>query len=206
MAKGFSFDYNPYMVKGLLIVLSGPSGVGKGTLRMEIMKKRDLNLWFSVSMTTRQMREGEMDGREYFFVSKEEFFNAMENDELLEFNNYVDNFYGTPKKVIEEKRNQGFNVLLEIDTNGARQVMKQIPAEDILSIFVLPPTLEELAHRLENRASEPEEIIAKRVELAKFEIEYSRRNYRYHVINDDVCRCADEIASIIRLEYAKLEK
>lgn len=191
------------MKKGLLIVLSGPSGVGKGTLRMEIMKKSELNLWFSVSMTTRPMREGEQEGREYFFVSRETFFDAIEKDELLEFNNYVENFYGTPKTIIRQKREQGFNVLLEIDTNGARQVMKQIPQEDILSIFVLPPSLDELANRLRHRASEPDEVIAKRVELAKFEIEYSRKNYKYHVINDDVVRCADEIASIIKHEEEK---
>lgn len=193
------------MVKGLLIVLSGPSGVGKGTLRMEIMKKNDLNLWFSVSMTTRKMREGEMNGREYFFVSKEEFFESLERGELLEHNNYVDNYYGTPRKIIEKMRNKGFNVLLEIDTNGARQVMRQIPPEDILSIFVLPPSLDELAKRLKNRGSEPDEVIAKRIEAAEREIDYSKDHYRYHVVNDDLYRCAEEIASIIRKEASQLK-
>lgn len=191
------------MVKGLLIVLSGPSGVGKGTLRMEIMKKNDLNLWFSVSMTTRKMREGEMNGREYFFVGKEEFLDAVERGELLEYNNFVDNYYGTPKKIIEKMRNKGFNVLLEIDTNGARQVMRQIPSEDILSIFVLPPSLDELASRLEKRGSEPPDVIAKRIQVAEREIDYSKTHYRYHVVNDDLTRCADEIASIIRHEANK---
>lgn len=187
------------MEKGLLIIISGPSGVGKGAIRQKIMQENSLNLWFSVSMTTRSIRVGEKDGREYFFVSKEKFLETLNEGGLLEYNKYVENYYGTPKKKVEEMREKGYNVLLEIDINGAEKVMKALGKDDVLSIFILPPSLEELEKRIRGRSTESEEIIAKRMEQAKNEIK-RQEDYRYSVVNDDLDRCAKEIASIIKKE------
>lgn len=187
------------MEKGLLIIISGPSGVGKGAIRQKIMQENSLNLWFSVSMTTRSIRVGEKDGREYFFVSKEKFLETLNEGGLLEYNKYVENYYGTPKKKVEEMREKGYNVLLEIDINGAEKVMKALGKDDVLSIFILPPSLEELEKRIRGRSTESEEIIAKRMEQAKNEIK-RQEDYRYSVVNGDLDRCAKEIASIIKKE------
>lgn len=187
------------MEKGLLIVISGPSGVGKGAIRQCIMKDNTLNLWFSVSMTTRSIRPGEKDGREYFFVSKEKFLKTLNEGGLLEYNKYVENYYGTPKEKVEEMRQNGHNVLLEIDINGAEKVMKALGKDDVLSIFILPPSLEELEKRIRGRSTESDEVIAKRMEQAKKEITY-KEDYRYAVINDDLQRCSNEIISIIKKE------
>lgn len=137
-------------MKGLLIVLSGPSGVGKGTVRKILMEDKSLNLAYSISMTTRKPRVGEVDGEDYFFVNQEEFDKAVENNELLEHATFVNNSYGTPKAYVEKLRNEGKNVLLEIETNGARSVMEQTKNDDLfISIFLLPPSLEELEKELE---------------------------------------------------------
>lgn len=187
------------MKKGLLIIISGPSGVGKGAIRGRIIKENDLNLWFSVSMTTRGIRPGEKDGREYFFVSKEQFLETLNNGGLLEHNQYVSNYYGTPKEKVEEMRNLGYNVLLEIDVNGAEQVMKSVGKENVVSIFILPPSLKELENRIRGRSTETEETIQKRLAQASKEIEL-KKDYKYNVVNDDLERCAEEIASIIKRE------
>ncbi len=187
------------MKKGLLIIISGPSGVGKGAIRGRIIKENDLNLWFSVSMTTRGIRPGEKDGREYFFVSKEQFLETLNNGGLLEHNKYVSNYYGTPKEKVEEMRNLGYNVLLEIDVNGAEQVMKSVGEENVVSIFILPPSLKELENRIRGRSTETEETIQKRLAQASKEIEL-KKDYKYNVVNDDLERCAEEIASIIKRE------
>lgn len=187
------------MKKGLLIIISGPSGVGKGVIRQRIMKDSSLNLWFSVSMTTRSMRDGEKDGREYFFVTKEEFLKTLNEGGLLEYNQYVDNYYGTPKTKVEEMRNAGYNVLLEIDVNGAEKVMKALGKDNVLSVFILPPSLEELENRIRGRKTEAGEVIAKRMAQARKELEY-RKDYRYAVVNDDLERCAQEIISLIKFE------
>ena len=191
------------MKKGLLIIISGPSGVGKGAIRQQIMKDGSVNLWFSVSMTTRSIRTGEKDGREYFFVSKEEFLKTLNNGGLLEYNKYVDNYYGTPKDKVEEMRNKGYNVLLEIDVNGAEKVMSVLGKENVLSFFILPPSLEELEKRIRGRCTETDEVIAKRMAQARKEIEL-KKDYRYVVVNDDLPRCANEIISIIKKEYEVL--
>ena len=120
------------MKKGLLIIMSGPSGVGKGAIRKKVMEDESLKLWFSVSMTTRSIRPGEENGREYFFVSKEEFKKTLHEGGLLESNQYVNNYYGTPKAKVEEMREKGYNVMLEIDVNGAEQVMKTIGKENVV--------------------------------------------------------------------------
>ncbi len=187
------------MKKGLLIIISGPSGVGKGAIRGRIIKENDLNLWFSVSMTTRGIRPGEKDGREYFFVSKEQFLETLNNGGLLEHNQYVSNYYGTPKEKVEEMRNLGYNVLLEIDVNGAEQVMKTVGKENVVSIFILPPSLKELENRIRGRSTETEETIQKRLAQASEEIEL-KKDYKYNVVNDDLERCSEEVASIIKRE------
>ena len=191
------------MKKGLLIIMSGPSGVGKGAIRKKVMEDESLKLWFSVSMTTRSIRPGEENGREYFFVSKEEFKKTLHEGGLLESNQYVNNYYGTPKAKVEEMREKGYNVMLEIDVNGAEQVMKTIGKENVVSIFILPPSMEELETRIRGRSTEPEEIIQKRLAKARKELPF-KKDYRYHVINDSLERCAEEIKSIIKKESQNL--
>lgn len=185
------------MKKGLLIILSGPSGVGKGTVRAELFKRNNLNLAYSISMTTRAPREGEIDGKDYFFVTQERFNEAIRNDELLEYATFVKNSYGTPKSYVEKLRNEGKNVVLEIEINGAKQVMKKV--KDSISLFIIPPSIEELKHRLIERHTENEDVINQRIETAKYELT-QKSIYSHVIVNDDVNRCADEIESIL-LKY-----
>ena len=190
------------MTKGLLIVISGPSGVGKGTVVKEVMKDADLHLSYSTSMTTRDPRAGEVDGKDYFFVSKEEFLKVKEEGGLLESNEFVGNYYGTPKAYVEKLRNEGKNVLLEIDVEGCKQVVAQQP--DTLTLFIVPPSMKELERRIRGRGTEPEEIVQQRLAKAQKELEKSYQ-YKYCVCNDDVQLAADIISIIIKrhMEYAK---
>ena len=183
------------MKKGLLIVLSGPSGVGKGTVIKELMKNDDLKLSYSISMTTRKPRNGEVDGVNYFFVDRDTFLKAIDDGELLEHAEFVGNMYGTPVSYVEKLRNEGRNVLLEIEVQGAMQVKKKCP--DALSIFIIPPSMEELASRIRGRNSEPEEIVQQRLDKAKKEMEMVTQ-YKYVVCNDDVILASDIISAIIR--------
>jgi guanylate kinase len=183
------------MKKGLLIVLSGPSGVGKGTIRELFIHKPELNIAFSISMTTRKMRQNEINGVHYYFVSHQDFQLAIENNELLEYAEFVGNYYGTPLKEVERLRNLGFNVLLEIEVQGALQVLDKVP--DALMMFVVPPSMEELRRRIESRKSESEEVINARLEKASAEMELTG-NYRYVVCNDDPQLAADIISVIIK--------
>ena len=183
------------MKKGLLIVLSGPSGVGKGTVIKELMKNDDLKLSYSISMTTRKPRNGEVDGVNYFFVDRDTFLKAIDDGELLEHAEFVGNMYGTPVSYVEKLRNEGRNVLLEIEVQGAMQVKKKCP--DALSIFIIPPSMEELASRIRGRNSEPEEIVQQRVDKAKKEMEMVTQ-YKYVVCNDDVILASDIISAIIK--------
>ena len=183
------------MKKGLLIVLSGPSGVGKGTVIKELMKNDDLKLSYSISMTTRKPRNGEVDGVNYFFVDRDTFLKAIDDGELLEHAEFVGNMYGTPVSYVEKLRNEGRNVLLEIEVQGARQVKKKCP--DALSIFIIPPSMEELASRIRGRNSEPEEIVQQRLDKAKKEMEMVTQ-YKYVVCNDDVILASDIISAIIK--------
>ncbi len=183
------------MKKGLLIVFSGPSGVGKGTIRKLFFDRPDLNLDFSVSMTTRQPRVGEVDGVDYFFVTEEEFKKSIENDEFLEHAEFVGSYYGTPKAYVEKLRNEGKNVLLEIEVQGALMVREKMP--DALTIFIVPPNFEELERRIRGRRSEPEEIILQRLEKANRELK-TMGNYKYVVCNDDPQLAADLTALIIK--------
>ena len=185
------------MKKGLLIILSGPSGVGKGTVRRKVMEDESLHLAYSISMTTRKPRNQEVDGVDYFFVSNEEFDRNVEEGNMLEWASFVGNRYGTPKDYVEKLRNEGKNVILEIEVEGAKQVMKKCQVSDVFSIFLLPPSMEALEERIRGRKSESEEIIHERLEKAKREIGL-KYQYHYIVLNDDVERASDEIRSIIR--------
>ena len=184
-----------YMKKGLLIIFSGPSGVGKGTVRELFFDREDLNLAYSISMTTRKPREGEVDGKDYYFVSRERFEEAIANDELLEHAEFVGNYYGTLISEVERLRNLGKNVLLEIEVQGARQVIERVP--DSLSIFLVPPSMEELARRIINRRTESQDVINERLEKASKEMDL-RNHYRYVICNDDPQIAADSVALIIK--------
>lgn len=188
------------MSKGLLIILSGPSGVGKGTVREVLFKNESLNLHYSISMTTRKPREGEVDGRDYFFVSKEKFQQTIEEDGFLEYATFVDNSYGTPKAYVEQLLNEGKNVMLEIETQGALHVIQKCPK--VLSIFLLPPSLEELEKRIRGRGTEANDVILKRLAMARDELE-TKKYYRYHVINDTVEKASQDIADIIMKNMKK---
>jgi guanylate kinase len=183
------------MKKGLLVVLSGPSGVGKGTIRDLFIRRPELNLTFSISMATRNKRAMETDGVDYYFVSKERFEQAIANDELLEWAEFVGNYYGTPLAEVERLRNQGKNVLLEIEVQGAIQIKEKCP--DALTIFIVPPSMDELERRIRGRRSEPEEIVQQRLNKASKEMELTGQ-YRYVVCNEDPQLAADIISVIIK--------
>lgn len=183
------------MKKGLLIILSGPSGVGKGTVRNLFVDDSDLNIAFSISMTTRAMRPGERDGIDYHFVTRERFMEAIKNDELLEYAEFVGNYYGTPIAAVEELRNQGKNVLLEIEVQGAVQVKAKCP--DALTIFIVPPSMAELENRIRGRRTEAEEIVQKRLAKATKEMELVGQ-YKFVVCNEDPKLAAQIISLIIK--------
>ncbi|MBR4445560.1 MAG: guanylate kinase [Solobacterium sp.] len=183
------------MAKGLLIVISGPSGVGKGTVIKKFVDDPELKLAFSVSMTTRQKRAGEVEGVNYYYVTDEEFQKARENGELLESAQFVGNWYGTPLAEVERLRNEGKNVLLEIEVNGCRQVKNKVP--DALTIFIVPPDMDELERRIRGRATEPEEIVQERLAKAQKEMEMIDQ-YKYVICNDDADLAADIIRLIIK--------
>ena len=182
--------------KGLLIILSGPSGVGKGTIRQEILKDPTLNLFYSVSLTTREKRPGEVDGRDYYFVSDQQFDENLERGNLLEWNRFVHNRYGTPKDKVEEKRLQGFDVLLEIDVNGAEQVVKNVHDDGVVTIFLMPPSFQELEDRIRKRSTEPDEVIHERLSKASSEMDKAK-NYDYTVVNDNIIEAANHIKRIL---------
>ena len=180
------------MSKGKLIVISGASGVGKGTVLGLMMKNRD-DLRFSVSATTRPPRPGEEDGVHYYFITKERFEEMISAGEFLEYDAHAANYYGTPRAQAEEKLASG-HVLLDIEPKGAAQVKKAAP--DATLIFIMPPSMEELERRLRGRGDTPEEQIVLRMERAVWEME-QRGWYDHVVVNDDAQRCADEILNII---------
>ena len=183
------------MQKGMLIILSGPSGVGKGTVREELFKDDSLNLAYSISMTTRKPRPNERDGIDYFFVEEEEFKNKIEEGKLLEWAQFVGNYYGTPKDYVDQLLNEGKNVVLEIEVQGALQVMKKCP--DATTIFIVPPSLEELERRIRGRRTEDEDIVQQRLAKARKEI-VTKDEYKYVVENDDLIAAKNKIADIIR--------
>ncbi|MBR3309107.1 MAG: guanylate kinase [Lachnospiraceae bacterium] len=181
------------MDKGVLLIVSGLSGAGKGTICKRIMEKYpDYEL--SISATTRDPRPGEVDGREYFFITKEEFEDRIKNGQLLEYAKYVDNYYGTPKDWVLAQMDQGKNVILEIELQGAFQVRDQIP--EAVLIFIMPPDMEELERRLRGRGSETEEQIKKRLLRAMEEIEYVDQ-YDYVIVNEEVEKSVEMLHTIV---------
>lgn len=183
------------MKKGLLIIISGPSGVGKGTIRDLFINDESLKLAFSISMTTRKPRNQEVDGVHYHFVSQEEFEKNINENKFLEYASFVGNYYGTLYDEVERLRNVGKNVLLEIEIEGAKQVMQRCP--EALSIFILPPSLEELERRIRGRKTESEEIIQERLNKAEHEMSVCTK-YRYAVSNEDPKLAADIVTLIIK--------
>jgi len=188
--------------KGLLIVISGPSGVGKGSILKKVMGRRK-NLKLSVSYTTRKPREGEIEGKDYCFLNEDEFLKCVSKGEMLEYAKYCGNYYGTPLKALNEELNKGNNVILEIEVQGGEQVINKF--DDVISIFVLPPSLKELSKRLSERALDSEESISKRTLKSKQEIGLSE-NYKYVVINEYMDECASQILKIIDSEALKFSK
>lgn len=189
--------------KGLLIVFSGPSGVGKGTVRKKVFEKLGDKLYFSISMTTRGIREGEVNGQDYHFITREQFLKELDRDNLLEYNEYVGNFYGTPKDVVFDKINQGIDVVLEIDVNGAKQIKEKVP--NCVSIFVAPPSFDALKERLVGRNTDSIEVIEKRLKKAEIEIGLAG-TYDYIVINDEIEQASNEVISILESEHLRASR
>lgn len=187
----------------MLIVLSGPSGVGKGTVRKAIFEQGDNDFVYSVSMTTRQPRDGEVNGEDYYFVTKDEFEAEIANDGMLEYAQYVDNYYGTPLKYINKTLEEGHDVFLEIEVQGAMQVREKMP--DGVYIFLTPPDLKELKNRLVGRGTDSIEVIDKRIETAVLEIKMMQ-NYDYAVVNDEVPLAVNRIKEIIAAEHLSVKR
>ena len=189
--------------RGLLIVFSGPSGVGKGTVRQEIFSTPDHKFEYSVSMTTRAQRPGEVDGKDYFFRSREEFEELIRNGQMLEYAEYVGNYYGTPLTYVNETLDKGIDVFLEIEVQGALQVKKKVP--DAVFIFLTPPDLNELQERLVGRGTDSEEVIAQRIERAREEIALMSE-YDYAIVNDEVPLAAERVKRVIEAEHFRVDR
>ncbi len=189
--------------RGLLVVLSGPSGVGKGTVRKALFQMPEQNFVYSVSMTTRKKRPGEVDGVDYYFVSKEEFEKRIAEGKFLEYAEFVGNYYGTPLDKVEEQLSLGKEVILEIEVDGALQVRDKV--KDAVLIFLVPPSKEALYQRLRSRGTETEQVIEERINKANREFKLAYK-YDYIVVNDEVVNAADRIMAIIRAEHAKTER
>ena len=187
--------------RGLLIVLSGPSGVGKGTVRAAIFSKEEQKFVYSISATTRLPRTGETDGVDYFFKTREEFEQMSQNKQLLEYAEYVGNYYGTPLEYVENTLATGKDVFLEIDVQGAIQVRELMP--EGVFIFLTPPDLNELESRIVNRGTDSDEVIAKRMKTAREELELMKY-YDYSVVNDTVDNAVQKIEAIIQTEHLRI--
>ncbi|GBG97044.1 guanylate kinase [Lactococcus termiticola] len=188
--------------RGLLIVFSGPSGVGKGTVRAKIFENEN-NFDYSVSMTTRPQRPGEVDGKDYYFRSREEFEDMIRKGEMLEYAEYVGNYYGTPLTYVNQTLDEGKDVFLEIEVQGALQVKEKVP--DGVFVFLTPPDLEELRERLVGRGTDSEEVIASRLAKAREEIRLMNE-YDYAVVNDEVELAAERVKKIIEAEHFRVER
>lgn len=184
---------------GLLLIISGPSGSGKGTIVQELQKQCDL--FVSISATTRAPRPGEVDGRSYYFLTREEFQQRLQAGGILEYNEYCGNYYGTPKKELEEQLRMGRDAVLEIDVNGASQVMKSYPT---VSLFVLPPSWEVLEQRLRKRGSEDDATIRSRLQEAKRELQHAGA-YDYLILNGELQDAVDQVRAVILAEKCKMK-
>lgn len=188
--------------KGLLIIFSGPSGSGKGTIMKSLLASREDTV-LSVSMTTRAPRPGEIDGYHYHFVTREEFEKTIAEDGFLEYAEYNGNFYGTPEAPIRRLLNEGKNVMLEIEVQGAEKVMDH--RSDVVSIFITTPSYAELERRLRGRGTEPEEVIQKRMKTSQYELSRAFR-YQYIVLNDEVEKAVERITTIIDAEHMRYSR
>lgn len=191
-----------YLREGLLIVVSGPSGVGKGTVCSALRKKMP-ELTYSISATTRPPRETEVDGVNYFFKTVSEFKEMIKNDELIEWAQYVGNYYGTPRRFVEETLAAGKDILLEIEVQGAMQVREKFPQG--IFIFLVPPSFEDLKRRILNRGTETETSLAHRLDAANDELKQIER-YDYVVINDEVEQACERIRAIITAEHCRKDR
>ncbi|WP_214762062.1 guanylate kinase [Exiguobacterium sp. s146] len=189
--------------RGLLIVLSGPSGVGKGTVCRVLREEENNNLQYSVSATTRKPREGEVEGVHYFFKTREQFEHMIEHKQLLEHAEFVGNYYGTPVEWVRETLESGKDVILEIEVQGAFQVKERFP--EAVFLFLAPPSLQELRNRLVGRGTESEDVIKQRLLVAREEIELMDA-YDYVVTNDEVDKAIDRIKAIVTAEHCKRER
>lgn len=188
------------MNKGLLVIMSAPSGCGKDTVFRELLKRRD-DVVESVSATTRQPREGEIDGVNYFFLTRKQFEKKIKENGFIEYANYNGNYYGTPVEGVKNAVESGKVCFLIIEVQGAQKVMKMFP-DNSISIFLLPPSMEILEKRLRNRDSDGEEMIKQRLNIANIELSYKDR-YNYQIVNDDIDVCVNEIDKIICNELEK---
>ena len=186
--------------KGVLFVVSGPSGVGKGTINKKLFEEFGDRIAYSVSATTREPREGEENGREYFFISRQEFEKRVANNEFLEHAEYAGNCYGTPRDYVLSLLQRGVSVILEIDVQGAMQVKRRMP--ESVSVFILPPSFEELEHRLRGRGTETPEKIERRLAAAKAEMARAPE-YDYQIVNDDLDAAYARLREIFILETEK---
>lgn len=189
--------------RGMLIVLSGPSGVGKGTVRQAMLAGDYRDFQYSISMTTRNMRPGEVDGVDYYFRTKEQFEHEIATGGMLEYAQYVGNYYGTPLKYVNQTLDSGRDVLLEIEVKGAMQVREKCP--DGVFIFLTPPDLSELKHRLTGRGTDSAEVIEKRINQAADEIAMMA-NYDYAVVNDKVENAVNKIRDIVASEHVRVTR
>ncbi|OFI46224.1 guanylate kinase [Floricoccus penangensis] len=189
--------------RGLLIVFSGPSGVGKGTVRKEIFEGHGHDFDYSVSMTTRPQRPGEVDGVDYFFRTREEFEEMIKNGQMLEYAEYVGNYYGTPLTYVNETLDSGKDVFLEIEVQGALQVKEKVP--DGVFIFLTPPDLDELRDRIVGRGTDSIDVIDQRMEKAREEIKLMSE-YDYAVVNDEVSKAAQRVKKIVEAEHFRVDR
>lgn len=191
--------------RGLMLILSSPSGAGKTTLSKKLLEReKDGALTMSISVTTRKPRPGETEGKDYFFVNHERFLNMISDEQFLEYAQVFDNYYGTPKQFVQQHIRNGTDVLFDIDWQGTKQLSEKARA-DVVSIFILPPSLEELHRRLKARAQDSEEVVAKRMSKAQSEISHWSE-YDYVLVNEDLDATLEKIATILAAERLKRER